>query len=143
MLQNRQFKFSHARFLEDSGLEVEGISIYGSPWCPDLSSFAYYAAEQDLINKWREIPSGTDILVTHTPPYGVLDMPTSRELHLGCPHLRDELVRIRPRVHVYGHVHASHGQHTHDGTQFVNAAVVGGRNLEVRHGPTLVTLDAT
>ena len=140
MLQSREFQFTHATFLEDSGTEVDGLTIYGSPWCPDLSLFAYYANEELLIERWRQIPAGIDILITHTPPHGFLDVPSSGDVHLGCPHLRDELHRIQPRLHAFGHVHASHGTHRDGGTQFVNAAVVGGRQFEVRHAPTLVTL---
>lgn len=142
MLQRREFRFAHATFLEDTGAEIDGLSIYGSPWCPDLSGFAYYAAEDELIERWRRIPAGIDVLVTHTPPYGVLDVPSSGGVHLGCPHLRAELQRIQPRLHVFGHVHAGHGRHGDGGIQFVNAAVVGGREYEVRHAPILVTLEA-
>ena len=141
LLQSREFRFAHATFLEDRGVEIAGLSIYGSPWCPDLSGFAYYATNEQLIESWRKIPSGVDILVTHTPPFGYLDVPTSGYVHLGCPHLHDELRRIKPRMHVFGHVHASHGEHTEAGIRFVNAAIVGGRNFEVRHAPTMVTLN--
>ena len=141
MLQSREFRFAHATLLEDGVTEMDGLAIYGSPWCPDLSGFAYYATEEQLIERWRAIPTGIDVLVTHTPPYGVLDVPSSGAVHLGCPHLREELRRIRPLLHVFGHVHASHGTHRDGGIEFVNAAVVGGRDFEVRHAPTLVRLE--
>lgn len=140
LLQSREFLFAHATLLEDRVVEIGGLSIYGSPWCPDLSGFAYYATEDQLIERWQQIPTGIDILITHTPPYGILDVPTSGSVHLGCPHLRDELQRIQPRLHVFGHIHASHGMHTEGGTRFVNAAVVGGRSFEVRHAPTMTRL---
>lgn len=140
LLQRREFRFAHATFLEDGLVETEGLSIYGSPWCPDLSGFAYYATEEQLIEKWKGIPTGIDVLITHTPPLGILDAPTSGTVYLGCPHLRAELRRIKPRLHVFGHVHASHGIHTEGGTTFVNAAIVGGRDYEVRHAPTMTTI---
>ncbi len=140
LLQSREFRFAHATFLEDKLVEIEGLSIYGSPWCPDLSDFAYYAPEDQLIERWKRIPEGIDILVTHTPPFGFLDLPTSGTVHLGCPHLLAELSRIQPRLHVFGHVHASHGIHHNGAIQLVNAAVVGGHDLEMRHAPTMVTL---
>jgi Icc-related predicted phosphoesterase len=143
LLQSREFRFAHATLLEDSGIEIDGISIYGAPWCPDLSGFAYYATEEQLIEKWRQIPSGVDLLITHTPPFGILDVPSSGGIHLGCPHLRDELQRIQPRMHVFGHVHASHGTYCEGATRFVNAAVVGGREFEVRHTPTMAILNLT
>jgi Icc-related predicted phosphoesterase len=140
LLQNKEFHFAHATFLEDSMAEIAGLSIYGSPWCPDLDGFAYYANEEKLIESWRKIPRGVDILITHTPPYGLLDLPSSGAPHLGCAHLHAELMRVKPRVHVFGHVHASHGIITNGTTRFVNAAIVGGRSLEVRHAPTVITL---
>lgn len=143
LLQSKGFRFTHATFLEDSAVEIGGLAIYGAPWCPDLSGFAYYATNDQLVEKWRMIPSGIDVLITHTPPFGILDLPSSGDVHLGCPYLREELRRIKPRLHVFGHVHASHGTHGEDGTKFVNAAVVGGRNFEVCHAPTMVTLNTT
>jgi Icc-related predicted phosphoesterase len=140
LLQSGEFCFDHAVLLHDSTTEICGITIYGSPWCPDLSNFAFYAPEEDLIERWRMIPAGIDVLVTHTPPYGFLDVPSSGNVHLGCLHLRAELNRIQPRFHVFGHVHAGHGLIEHGATTFVNAAVVGGRALEVRHSPTMIAL---
>jgi Icc-related predicted phosphoesterase len=140
LLQSREFRFAHATFLEDKLVEIEGFAIYGSPWCPELSGFAYYASKDQLIERWKKIPEGIDILVTHTPPYGFLDIPTSGGMHLGCPHLRNELNRIRPRLHVFGHIHASHGTHQEGTTQLVNAAVAGGLDFEIRHPPTMITL---
>ncbi len=141
LLQRREFRFAHAQFLEDTLVEIAGLSIYGSPWCPDLSAFAYYATSDQLLERWKKIPSGIDILITHTPPHGVLDLSTSGVTHLGCPHLRDELKRIRPRLHVFGHIHASHGVNKTPATQSINAAVVGGRDFEVRHPATAVELE--
>ncbi|QIF05256.1 metallophosphatase domain-containing protein [Roseimicrobium sp. ORNL1] len=142
MLQSREFRFAHATLLEDSAIEFEGLSIYGAPWVPDLSGFAYYADEEMLQENWKAIPAGIDILITHTPPQGILDVPSSGGLHLGCPHLREELKRIQPRLHVFGHVHAGHGTHLGEMTRSINAAVVGGADFEVRHGPTLASLAA-
>ena len=140
-LQSREFRFAHATFVEDNLVEIDGLTIYGSPWCPELKGFAYFAEEEQLIERWKKIPSGIDILITH-PPYGLLDVPTSGNVHLGCPHLRHELQRIQPRLHVFGHVHASHGTQTEPGIEFINAAIVGGRDYVVRHAPTMTTLDS-
>ena len=60
-------------------------------------------------------------------------MPSSGLVHLGCPILREQLKRVSPSYHVFGHVHASSGEYEEGGIQFVNAAVVGGANFEVRN----------
>lgn len=141
LLQNREFRFSQATYLEDGGVEVGRLKVYGSPWCPDLAGFAFYSEEQDLMRRWRQIPEGIDILVTHTPPFGVLDVASSGDIHLGCPHLRRELERIRPQIHAFGHVHASAGHLKESGVHFVNAAVVGSPAGEVRNSPVTITVD--
>ena len=139
-LQQREFQFTHSIFLEDRLVEIEGTSFYGAPWCPELVGFAYYATETELLQHWRQIPSGIDVLITHTPPAGILDVPSSGTTHLGCPLLRQEIQRIRPRLHVFAHVHVSHGIQVELETTFCNAAIVGGNNYEVRHGASLIEL---
>lgn len=140
-LQGRDFRFVHAQFLDDALIELAGLTIYGSPWCPDLSGFAYYATSDQLLERWKQIPTGIDVLITHAPPFGVLDLPTSGTVNLGCPHLRNELKRIRPRLHVFGHVHASHGMNKTPDTHYINAAIVGGEHFQVRHAPTNIELN--
>lgn len=141
LLQRHEFQFAHADFLEDALVEIGGLAIYGSPWCPDLFGFAYFAASDEIVDRWRKIPTGIDVLVTHSPPYGILDRPAPGKVHLGCPHLREELKRIRPRLHVFGHVHEGHGMEKTPTTCFNNAAVVDEADLEVRFSPTLIDLD--
>jgi len=140
LLQSKEFKFAHAHMLEDRSIDIDGLTIYGSPWCPDLSGFAYYQCNDDLLKRWQAIPKGVDILVTHTPPYGILDLPSSGTTHLGCKHLLEELKRIQPRYHVFGHIHASHGKFTNGQTEFMNISIVGGRELEVKNQPVILEL---
>ena len=141
LLQSQEFRFTHARLLEDNCVEVSGFTLYGAPWCPDLSGFAYYATADELMDRWKRIPNGIDILITHTPPYGILDLPTSRANHLGCPYLLEEMKRIRPRLHVFGHVHASHGSNKTQATQYINASIVAGHDFAVRHAPTNIKMN--
>ncbi len=137
LLHHREFRFAHADYLCDQSLNIDGITIYGAPWCPDLSGFAFYLSDEDLQRKWEAIPSGIDILVTHTPPQGILDLPFSSLIHVGCPHLRAELPRIGPRLHVFGHIHASHGEFTENVTKFINASVVAGPEFKITHAPVV------
>lgn len=140
LLHRGEFQFAHAEYLVDRAITFEGITIYGSPWCPDLTGFAFYQPEADLIEKWRAIPAGIDVLVTHTPPNQILDLPSNGTPHLGCPHLRQELQRIQPRLHVFGHIHASHGHRREEGIEFFNVAIAGGRDFHVCHGATSYSL---
>lgn len=58
---------------------------------------------------WSAIPLDTDILITHTPPHRHCDRSASHGLDLGCEDLRRALWRVRPRLHVCGHIHEAHG----------------------------------
>jgi hypothetical protein len=87
---------------------IREISIYGAPQIPQCggSNFAFqYPRGKDA---WTDtIPANTDILVTHTPPKYHLDLINPS---LGCEHLLAEAWRVKPRLHVFGHVHVGAGR---------------------------------
>ena len=70
------------------------------------------------------IPVDTDVLVTHGPPFGVLDQVNSSTAHLGCEELLKAVEEINLRLHVFGRSQGGHGSSVGNGTQFVNASVV-------------------
>ena len=70
------------------------------------------------------IPANTAVLVTHGPPFGVLDKAHPSTSHLGCEELAKAIEEIKPLVHVFGHIHGGHGSSVGNGTRFVNASVV-------------------
>ena len=74
---------------------------------------------------WEKIPEDVDILVTHTPPSGILDR-TSLGLSVGCKDLRRRVDELHARFHLFGHVHEAYGKETHGGTTFVNGSFVRG-----------------
>lgn len=88
------------------------LVVYGNPHVPrcgaDGEEAFQYEVNEDY---WRDaIPSNADVVVTHTPPKYILDeWDSSPE---GCPSLSREIVRIQPKLHVFGHVHPGHGQET-------------------------------
>ena len=118
-------------YLEDSEVSIDGLRIYGSPWQPEFCDWAFNLPRGDALrSKWNLIPDGIDILVTHGPPMGVLDMNMEGE-HVGCQDLRKAVNRVKPRLHIFGHIHCGHGQVTWDGTHFINAAI-----CDERYGPS-------
>ena len=70
---------------------------------------------------WAKIPDDVDVLITHGPPANILDR-TYTGQYVGCPHLLARVQKIRPRLHVFGHIHEAYGQEEHDSTIFVNAS---------------------
>jgi Icc-related predicted phosphoesterase len=115
--------FKNAVYLEGTSLEYQGLIIHGAPWVPELRGQAFFKEESELRNCWSAIPKGVDILITHTPPAGILDV-SSGGLKLGCEHLSAELKAKAPSLHCFGHVHASSGVHVAGKTTYINAAQV-------------------
>ena len=107
---------------------VNTAKIYGSPWQPEFYDWAFNLPRQgeDLREKWFWIPNDTDILVTHGPPFGHCDEAPFGG-HVGCELLRERVDELKPKIHVFGHIHAGYGYKFHNGTHFLNAAVLGER----------------
>jgi Icc-related predicted phosphoesterase len=116
---------TNAILLVDSGVEVEGIRIWGSPVTPLYGGAFGMSRPEDRNKLWASIPEGLDILVTHTPPFAILDHSLPSGPREGCPYLFAEVFRARPRLHVFGHIHAGYGTLRTDHTLFVNASLVG------------------
>lgn len=113
----------NARYLQDEGVTIDGVRFYGAPWVPHLPGHAYHLSQADIAARWAQIPADTDVLITHTPPAGIMDR-TSLGLSVGCAALQATVARIRPRLHCFGHVHASYGWEQHGPTWFANAALL-------------------
>jgi Icc-related predicted phosphoesterase len=79
----------------------------------------------DRTKLYAKIPDDVDILVTHGPPYGILDCLPGNANHAGCPQLLEAVARLKPKLHVFGHVHGAHGMEISGETLFVNAALMG------------------
>ncbi|MCA9795630.1 MAG: metallophosphoesterase, partial [Candidatus Eremiobacteraeota bacterium] len=104
--------------IQDRSVVVEGLKIYGSPWQPAFNNWAFNVHfREQLAANWRRIPDDTDILITHTPPVGILD--DGR----GCQDLAERLERVQPKLHLFGHIHVGHGQLERGKTRFVNACI--------------------
>lgn len=71
---------------------------------------------------WDQIPMGLDVLITHGPPYGILDQTTAGGKHLGSVELLKTVKAKKPRVHTFGHIHGGAGIFENGDTKFVNAA---------------------
>lgn len=82
------------------------LSFYGAPQIPQCGGedFAFQYRRSD--DAWSYTIPPIDVLITHTPPRHHLDLPAG----LGCDYLLKEVWRVRPKVHIFGHVHAGHGR---------------------------------
>lgn len=89
--------------LVDSSIEVDGITFYGAPWVPQYGNWAYMYPHTEP--RYKDLPDNIDILLTHGPPYGHGDWVPDKKLRVGALDLLNEVVRIKPKYHLFGHVH--------------------------------------
>jgi len=115
-------------YLEDSNVVIEGLKIHGSPITPYFHNWAFNRFPEDIEKHWDLIPSDTDILVTHGPPFGFLDLVNNvynNNKRCGCPYLVKQIFeRIKPKIHAFGHIHSGFGVVEKDGIKFINSAVL-------------------
>lgn len=124
-------------YLQDSGCEIDGVKFWGSPYQPAFCNWAFNLPRgPELKRHWDMIPDDTDVLITHCPPFGILDVSGFDNEKLGCRDLYEAVLRVEPQVHCFGHIHHSYGttKLVHDDgfkTQMINAAI-----CDERYKPT-------
>ena len=139
------------KILIDQELSFEGLRIYGSPATFRRGSGAFERHPEQMRATWSKIPPQTDVLITHTPPRGLLDAwqrPNGINEHIGCPYLHIYLQHLNLSLMGCGHVHASRGVlrglPKQPQTLLVNASLHGpGRREKLFYAPYVVTLRKT
>ena len=103
-------------YLNDSGVEIDGFKIWGSPVQPWFHNWAFNKKGDEIVKHWDMIPLDTHILLTHGPIYGYLDKTRAGDL-TGCPYLLDKLKDFTNlKLHQCGHIA--------DGPLLINASVL-------------------
>ena len=122
----RRALLDNANVLIDESIEIEGLTIYGSPMTPLYGAAFGKSSPKDRERHWSKVPDDTHVLVTHGPPFGILDLTHDRAERMGDQELRKR-VRELPSVklHAFGHVHGAYGAVEQDGVTFVNVALMG------------------
>lgn len=109
-------------YLHDRGVEVAGLRFWGSPWTPWFCDWAFnWPRGRSMKPQWDKIPDGIDVLVTHGPPRGHGDRTEDGE-DAGCPDLLEAVRRVKPLLHVFGHIHEGYGVTREGDTRCVNAS---------------------
>ena len=112
---------SNVHYLRNSGVEIDGLKFYGVPM------FMEDCATDRQARNYATIPDDTDILITHSPAYGILDLDDSvgsELIHYGSEEILDRVMKIHPRAHLFGHIHCQHGITQQNGIIFSNGAII-------------------
>jgi Icc-related predicted phosphoesterase len=127
---NHDFKFADNSKLKNAitvinePVTFKGLKIWASPYSITFGAWAFMTSETNLYRIWDKIPNDTDIVITHTPPYGILDM-TVGGVNAGSRCLKNRIDEIKPKFHFFGHIHEHGGKRVVcNGTTFYNASVV-------------------
>jgi Icc-related predicted phosphoesterase len=133
-----------ATYLQDSGIEWEGLRIWGTPWQPWFFDWAFNLYEPALVEKWALIPDDTDILVVHGPPHsygdGVPEVDGVRRT--GSPGLLSRIQQVRPKLVVFGHIHEGRGEWRVGDSMLANVTILDEKYRHV-YEPWSYTLGET
>jgi len=115
---------SSIHYLHDSGVEIDGIRFWGSPITPEFFNWAFQRKQgAEIAAHWDLIPDDTEVLITHGPPYGIMDKVPENDgslSHAGCSRLLNRIRDVQPALHIFGHIHEGFGERKIDGTHFFN-----------------------
>lgn len=154
---NHDFLFERAedlaRQLTPAGIEmligqaktIGGVKFYGAPYTPTFYNWAFNCEAEQLERHWAHVPEDTDVLISHGPPFGHLDVTARDKNHVGDRALMRAIERVKPRLVVCGHIHEGAGQSEIDWgnghkTLIVNASVIDER-YRIKNQAALITLE--
>ena len=118
----------------------------GTGHTPTFLNWAFMKDNEQRKRYWENAPDDIDILVTHGPPFGLLDVVEGETKNLGCVHLRNYVERVKPKLACFGHIHTGHGQMTlkaweanEQNTLCINASLLDERYKMVNE-PVVITI---
>lgn len=106
----------NVHYLCNSGLELDGLKFYGVPM------FMGDCVTDRQSRNYAKIPSDTDVLITHSPAYGILDFDDN--VNYGSEEILERLAHFQLKAHLFGHIHARHGVVAQHGTIYSNGAIM-------------------
>ena len=122
----------NVHFLCNSGIEIEGIKFYGIPM------FLSDCVTERQIQNYAKIPDDTDVLITHSPAYGILDFDDG--INYGSEELLEKISTLNLKAHLFGHIHAQHGITTLSHTIYSNGAIMNSQYTTLNH-PIILELN--
>jgi Icc-related predicted phosphoesterase len=142
--QQTKLLLSNVHVLCEDALEIDGIKFYGCSWQPEFCDWGFNLPRRSAKLKaaWAKIPQDTHVLITHTPPMGILDRTLYSREHVGCVDLASRLEELNVLIHAFGHIHESYGTLLSNNTVHINASTCNVR-YEAVNKPVIVDVDQT
>lgn len=122
---------SNVHYLCNSGIRIQGIKFYGVPM------FMYDCITGLQTQYYAVIPDDTDVLITHTPPLGILDFDDG--INYGLQELRSKIESLNIKAHLFGHIHVRHGMKTIGEVVYSNGAIMGPK-YDKLNTPQIITI---
>jgi predicted phosphodiesterase len=130
---------SGVSYLQDEERTIDGVRFWGSPWQPEFCDWAFNLPRgAPLRAKWSFIPDGIDVLLTHGPPRGFGDFVPEANAREGCDDLLAAVRRVRPALHLFGHIHQDGGVFRDGPVWLANVTT-----NECERGPTVLDYEPT
>lgn len=118
-------------YLCNSSITIQGVKFYGLPM------FMEDAMSGDYDTYIQKIPSDTNVLITHQPPFCILDC--SANINYGDSILLQIVLKTKPKYHLFGHIHDAYGIEKSEHTTFVNASILS-ENYQLKNVPILLKI---
>ena len=101
---------------------ISGVNFYFSPITPEFCGWAFMREEDEIAHEWNKIPDNTNVLITHGPPFRILDM-TEYGDRAGCRELASKVSELPDlKLHLFGHIHKSYDRMLINGVTYANVA---------------------
>ena len=132
---------TNATYIEEELITIEGLKIYGTPVIPRYqyrnNAFGLVRGSIEMSQARSNIPSNLDILISHAPPYSILDSKNGK--HYGCDSLLRKLCQDPPKILCSGHIHEGYGLYQTEQTTFINASILDSEHI-ITNNPIILDI---
>lgn len=119
-----RYNYDDIIILIDGSITINNINIFGSPHSVEFGSWWFMKKDEELEEIWKKIPKNTNILITHAPPFGILDK-TFDNFTTGSKTLLEKVSQLSDlKYHIFGHIHEGYGIEIIDGKTFLNVSLL-------------------
>lgn len=110
MVKKREIEERGIIYLENEEVEIEGIKVFGTPYTPRYGNWNFLKDRAKMHKVWDVMSKDVDVIISHGPPKGILDLTYDRENNLemcGDSNIKNRLLNkeFSPKLFCFGHLH--------------------------------------